>query len=163
MTARLPISGSDDGTWGNILNTFLEVSHNSDGSLQPSAVTAAGALPLAGGIMQGPLVTAGGQLTGAASVAVDAAVANDFTLTLTSSAWTLANPANGVAWQIIRFHITQGSGGGFALAYGNSYAFGASGQPALSTVAGKVDVLAFQFDPDLAAWCYIGAALGFAA
>ena len=32
--ARLPIPGSDDGTWGNVLNTFLEVEHNSDGSLK---------------------------------------------------------------------------------------------------------------------------------
>ncbi|KJF18052.1 right-handed parallel beta-helix repeat-containing protein [Acidithrix ferrooxidans] len=41
--ARLPIPGSDDGTWGTILNSFLDVSHNQDGSLIPSAVAAAGA------------------------------------------------------------------------------------------------------------------------
>ena len=40
--ARLPLPGSDDGSWGDILNTFLEVSHNTDGSLTPAAVTAAG-------------------------------------------------------------------------------------------------------------------------
>lgn len=43
MTQRLPIPGQDDGTWGNILNGFLEVAHNPDGTLIPSAVTAAGA------------------------------------------------------------------------------------------------------------------------
>jgi hypothetical protein len=43
MTQRLPIPGSDDGNWGDILNAFLEVAHNSDGTLVPSAVTAAGA------------------------------------------------------------------------------------------------------------------------
>ncbi len=42
MTARLPISGSDDGTWGDILNSFLEVSHNSDGTIQAGAVKQAG-------------------------------------------------------------------------------------------------------------------------
>jgi len=42
-TQRLPIPGQDDGTWGDILNGFLEVSHNADGTLIPSAVTAAGA------------------------------------------------------------------------------------------------------------------------
>lgn len=31
---RLPIPGSDDGTWGSILNDFLDVEHNSDGSLK---------------------------------------------------------------------------------------------------------------------------------
>ena len=32
--ARLPTVGGDDGNWGNILNTFLEISHNSDGTLK---------------------------------------------------------------------------------------------------------------------------------
>jgi hypothetical protein len=41
-TQRLPIPGSDDGTWGNILNGFLEVSHNPDGTLIPSALSTAG-------------------------------------------------------------------------------------------------------------------------
>ena len=40
--ARLPIPGQDDNTWGDILNAFLEVAHNSDGSLQNSAISAAG-------------------------------------------------------------------------------------------------------------------------
>jgi hypothetical protein len=43
MTQRLPIPGQDNGTWGDILNAFLEVSHNSDGTLVPAAVSAAGA------------------------------------------------------------------------------------------------------------------------
>jgi len=41
--ARLPVSGSDSGVWGDILNEFLEVSHNSDGTLQSGSVTSAGA------------------------------------------------------------------------------------------------------------------------
>ena len=32
--ARLPIPGSDDGTWGDVLNDFLNVEHNPDGSLK---------------------------------------------------------------------------------------------------------------------------------
>jgi len=39
---RLPIVGQDSGTWGNILNDYLEVSHNADGTLKVSAVSAAG-------------------------------------------------------------------------------------------------------------------------
>jgi hypothetical protein len=42
-TQRLPVPGQDDGTWGDILNGFLEVSLNSDGTLNPSAVSTAGA------------------------------------------------------------------------------------------------------------------------
>lgn len=44
MTQRLPIPGSDNGTWGTILNGFLEVSHNADGSLQTAALVGAGAV-----------------------------------------------------------------------------------------------------------------------
>src|SRR6185436_18079869 len=32
--ARLPVSVSDDGAWGDILNTFLLVEHNPDGTLK---------------------------------------------------------------------------------------------------------------------------------
>lgn len=50
MSARLPIPGSDDGTWGDILNTFLASAHNTDGTLKPGSVQAAGAyfLPVGG-------------------------------------------------------------------------------------------------------------------
>lgn len=44
MAQRLPTPGGDDGTWGTILNGFLEVSHNADGTLATSAVTAAGGI-----------------------------------------------------------------------------------------------------------------------
>ena len=33
--ARLPINGADDGTWGTVLNTYLEVAHNADGTPKP--------------------------------------------------------------------------------------------------------------------------------
>jgi hypothetical protein len=41
--AQLPTPGGDAGTWGTILNDFLLVSHNGDGTLKSSALTAAGA------------------------------------------------------------------------------------------------------------------------
>jgi hypothetical protein len=34
--ARLPVPGSDDSTWGQILNNFLDVEHNPDGTLKAS-------------------------------------------------------------------------------------------------------------------------------
>ena len=42
MAQRLPVPGQDDGDWGDILNGFLSVSHNADGSLQTSAITSGG-------------------------------------------------------------------------------------------------------------------------
>jgi len=34
MAARLPTPGGDDGTWGQILNDYLDVEHNTDGTLK---------------------------------------------------------------------------------------------------------------------------------
>ncbi len=41
--SRLPNPGSDSGSWGDILNDFLVQSHNADGTLKSSAVSASGA------------------------------------------------------------------------------------------------------------------------
>jgi hypothetical protein len=38
--ARLPVVGGDAGNWGTILNTFLQVSHASDGTLNSGVVGA---------------------------------------------------------------------------------------------------------------------------
>lgn len=43
MTSRLPVPGSDNGAWGVILNDYLSVSLKSDGTIQPGALTVAGA------------------------------------------------------------------------------------------------------------------------
>ena len=37
--ARLPVVGSDDGTWGTVLNDFLDVAHNTDGTLKNGSVS----------------------------------------------------------------------------------------------------------------------------
>lgn len=37
-TPRLPQVGSDENTWGEVLNDFLEVSHNPDGTTKNSPV-----------------------------------------------------------------------------------------------------------------------------
>jgi len=36
--ARLPVPGADDGNWGSLLNEFLEVRHNNDGTLHPTTL-----------------------------------------------------------------------------------------------------------------------------
>jgi hypothetical protein len=40
---RLPTPGGDNGNWGDLLNEFLLVSHDTNGSLKDASVTAAGA------------------------------------------------------------------------------------------------------------------------
>ena len=42
MTSRLPIPGQDNGTWGDILNAYLEVSLNSDGTLKTVPISQGG-------------------------------------------------------------------------------------------------------------------------
>ena len=39
--SRLPIPGSDDGQWGQILNDYLAVTHAGDGSLKDSIISLA--------------------------------------------------------------------------------------------------------------------------
>src|SRR5665213_3172313 len=43
---RLPTPGSDNNDWGTILNGFLEVSLNADGSLNTTALTSALPTPI---------------------------------------------------------------------------------------------------------------------
>lgn len=46
--ARLPVPGGDDGTWGTILNDYLNQSHNSDGTAKDATTTSKGVIQLAG-------------------------------------------------------------------------------------------------------------------
>ena len=98
---------------------------------------------------------------GGGTTLVNAALGNAFNLTLTASTTTLGSPSNPVDGQVIRFRITQGTGGSFTLAYGTAYDFGASGTPTLSTAAGKVDILGFEYVASISKWCYLGSGLGF--
>jgi hypothetical protein len=42
MAPRLPIVGGDDNDWGDILNTFLQVAHNGDGTLKTVPISQGG-------------------------------------------------------------------------------------------------------------------------
>lgn len=68
--SRLPVPGSDDGTWGDVLNDFLGVEHNSDGTLKTSGTLASKANS-AITISAGTGLTGGGDLTANRSFAVN--------------------------------------------------------------------------------------------
>lgn len=218
--SRLPNPGSDSGVWGSILNDFLNVAHNSDGTLQSSAVLQAGGVTsvngkspsnglvtlsasdvgapildsvnsdiqplgsrsagsagkaadaghvhpttglaqLSGATFTGYVAPAVVSLTFGSSIAINAALGNDFVVTLTSSAGTLANPTNATDRQIIRVDVIQDPTGSRTLAYGTVYDFGAAGTPILSTAANKIDTLAFRYIASIAKWTYIGSGIGF--
>jgi hypothetical protein len=50
---RLPVVGSDDGTWGGVLNDYLSVSLDADGTLKTTAV------PDASAVVRGKIQLAG--------------------------------------------------------------------------------------------------------
>lgn len=79
-----------------------------------------------------------------ASIAVDAALANNFTHT-TSENTTLANPSNLVAGQSGVIVITQGATAR-TLAYGSYWKFSGGTVPSLTTTASAVDVLAYYVE-----------------
>lgn len=63
--ARKPVPGADQGVWGKILNDFLDVAHNSDGTIKADVITPANLSPqlrtdiASGGGPQGPAGVAG--------------------------------------------------------------------------------------------------------
>jgi hypothetical protein len=99
-------------------------------------------------------------LTDAATIAVDAALGNDFRVTIKGSR-IMAGPTQGTDGQRITFQITQGSGGNFLVTWGSLYSFGAAGSPKLSAAAGKTDLIGFVFNASLNKWLCAGYALGF--
>ena len=133
----------------------------------PNAVKSAydlanAALPKAGGTMTGTITFAAGQtisgygaidtaqtwtkgqraevtaLTDAATIAVDFADSNNFSVTLGGNR-TLGNPTNQVAGQSGSIFVTQDGTGSRTLAYSSDWEFAGGTAPTLSTAASAVD------------------------
>jgi hypothetical protein len=99
-------------------------------------------------------------LTDAATIAVNAALGNDFRVTIDASR-AMGSPLNPVDGQRITFQITQGAGGNFTMAWSSAYHFGTAGPPVLSTAGGGTDVVGFIYNAAKSAWLCVGSALGF--
>ena len=103
--SRLPTPGSDYDIWGQLLNDFLTVAHNSDGSLQSKAVEAAGAV-----ISVNNKTPSNGNVTiSAADVGAPTSLAGDSDVGIASRAIArylrmMRLPANG---QISRLRVAQ--------------------------------------------------------
>ena len=101
-------------------------------------------------------------LTMAATITVDASLANDYRLTLTASTATMGNPTNPVDGQNIKMQLTQDTTGNRTIAaWGTSYDFGAAGTPVLSTATSTIDVIGFVYNSTKTKWLYLGSVLGF--
>lgn len=101
---RLPISGSDEGTWGDILNAFLLVEHNPDGTLRASGTMATKADDSATVHLAGPETITGAKsfndatvllngLTSGATTLKATAIAGATTVTLPAATDTLVGKA----------------------------------------------------------------------
>ena len=111
----------------------------SDGSFIVAASAGAVTSPGAHGLyVSGPTsITQGysvpSALTDGATIAVNAALSNNFTVTIAGNR-TLSNPTNLVAGQILNFQITQDATGNRTLAFGANYNGAISLNPAANAV-----------------------------
>lgn len=84
-------------------------------------------------------------LTSGSSVATDASLSNNFTLTLATNA-TLANPTNLIAGHVYNWIITQDATGSRTLAYGTLFKWPGGTAPVLSTTSSAVDLISAIYD-----------------
>jgi hypothetical protein len=155
--AVLPTAG---GTMsGAIAMGSHKVTGLTNGSSAADAAAFGQILPAAGGTMTGALVPAVSALSDGANIATDASLGNVFTVTIAGNR-TMSAPSNAAAGQCIRYHVTQDGTGSRTLTWNAAFDFGATGAPTLSTGAGKMDVIGFEYDSGLAKWCCLGSALG---
>jgi hypothetical protein len=126
----------------------------------------AASLPVAGGDMAGWLAPKVVPLTDAATVAVSAALGNDFRLTLTTGiggSRAIGAPTNPSDGQQVVFAITQpASGGPCTVTWNAAFGFGATGAPTLTTTASATDLIAFKYyGGSIAKWRCVGAGFGY--
>jgi hypothetical protein len=93
-------------------------------------------------------------LTDSATIAVDAAAANKFHVTLGGNR-TIANPTNPADGRLVIFRLQQDATGNRVVTWGNDYRFGgdlAAANVVLSTAANITDRIAFEYHAADAKW-----------
>lgn len=86
-------------------------------------------------------------LTDAASIAVNAALGNNFRVVLGGNR-TLANPTNLADGAVINIRVKQDATGGRTLSYGSMWKWPGGSAPTLSTAANAIDFICAQYDAD---------------
>lgn len=105
-----------------------------------------------------PKVTA---LTDAATIATDASLGNQFTVTLGGNR-TLGNPTNPTHGQLILYAIRQDGTGSRTLAYDTKFRFGTDViSPTLTTTAAKTDYIGFRYNSADDKWDCLAVAKGY--
>lgn len=158
--AQLPTPGGDDGQWGSILNEYLEIEHNADGTHPDATTDTKGFVELAtqaevntGTDTDRAVVPATLQeklystqtLTDATNISWDLSLGAFAEVTLTDNR-ILDNPTNMVNGASYILLIKQDGVGGRTLTFGDAYKFPDGTDPTLSTDANAVDIVAFLSD-----------------
>lgn len=149
--AQLPTVGGDDGNWGTILNDYLQVEHDTDGTHKVDYLPKSGGT-LTGNVDVGDYVLSQAEIkdygetvvtanTGA-NYTVNLANGNVFELTLTASCTlTLSNPpATGRAGSVTLI-LTQDGSGSKTITWPASVKWSNATAPTLTTTAGGVDII----------------------
>jgi len=99
-------------------------------------------------------------LTDAPTIVVNAALGNDFRVTLGGNR-TIANPTNPTDGQQIIFQITQGAGGSQTVTWDTAYLFAGAAKPTLSTGGGQTDLVGFTYNAAASSWLLVAFVDGF--
>jgi hypothetical protein len=112
----------------------------------------------------GALATVTIALADGASIEVNAAAGNQFTVTLGGNR-TMAAPTNPLDGQVLIFELKQDATGSRTVTWtagAGGYAFGTGAAPTLTTTAGATDYVGFRYSAIVGKWCFMGAeTLGF--
>lgn len=165
---RLPQPGADANTWGDILNQFLEQSHNDDGTLKTSSVSASGAemaankgkangyasLDATGKVLSSQLPAVNNAVTSVAGKTGDVTLAKaDVGLSNVDNTSDANKPISTATQTAINAKYTKPAGGipETDLSSAVQAKLDASGTGAVSSVAGKTgDVILVKADVGLA-------------
>ena len=149
--ARLPTPGEDENTWGDVLNEYLEVEHNADGThktdyLPKSGGTMTGDVDMADHVVSQPeikdysetVVTADSE----ANYEVNLANGNILELTLTDNCTlSFSNPpASGKAGSVTLI-LHQDGDGSRTVTWPDSVTWASGTAPTLSTTASAIDII----------------------
>jgi hypothetical protein len=144
---RLPTPGGDRGTWGQVLNAFLTVEHNDDGTLKRSA-DIDNAVHATGGGKEHTLTT----FVVTANVTVDLAAGNVQMLVLSANTTvTFTGATNGVACSV-SLYVSQDTTGGRVVTWNNAVKWPGGIAPTLTTSASGTDLLIFETLDGGASW-----------
>lgn len=171
---RLPTPGSDSGQWGSLLNDYLGVEHNGDGTLKIrtdgtiSTVSLSSTAPVALGTAAAgsatdaarrdhvhpktglALADGGGQETvstiasATGTVSLNLTAGNIFSVTLTGNTTFTFTGATSGKACSFALYLRQNGTGGFTVAWPAAVKWPGGNAPTLTTTANALDLLVFE-------------------